>query len=100
MSSIGDYYHTFTLKISKKDKARIINEIKTSKNFNLDKNTKPYFDNAEDYYKGPKRIKNYETENQFVRELFQPQGEGFAPTWNKIAIDKKENSIIFEDIDE
>lgn len=100
MSSIGDYYHTFTLKISEKDKARIINEIKTSKNFNLYKQTESYFDNREDYYKGPKRIKNYETENQFIRELFEPQGEGYAPTWRKIKIDKKENLLIFEDIDE
>ncbi|MBW4362459.1 hypothetical protein [Flavobacterium taihuense] len=50
MSSIGDYYHTFTLKISEKDKTRIINEIKSSKNFNLDKETQSYFGNLEDYY--------------------------------------------------
>ena len=100
MSSIGDYYHTFTLKISKKDKVRIINEIKKSKNFNIDKETATYFDNRKDYYEGPKRVKNYETEKQFVRELFEPNGKGYAPTWRKIEIDKKENLLIFEDIDE
>ena len=100
MSAIGDYYHTFTLKISEKEKARIIDEIKKSKNFNLGNETESYFDNREDYYKGPKRIKNYGTEKQFIRELFEPHGEGYAPTWRKIEIDKKENLLIFEDIDE
>lgn len=100
MSSIGDYYHTFTLKISEKDKARIITEIKKTRNFNIDKQTESYFDNREDYYNGPKRIKNYETEKQFIRELFAPQGEGYAPTWRKIEIDKNENLLIFEDIDD
>ena len=100
MSSIGDYYHTFTLKISEKDKARIITEIKKTRNFNIDKQTESYFDNHEDYYNGPKRIKNYETEKHFIRELFEPQGEGYAPTWRKIEIDKNENLLIFEDIDD
>ena len=100
MSSIGDYYHTFTLNISEKDKVRIIDEIKNSKNFNIDKETETYFDNRKDYYEGPKRVKNYETEKQFVRELFEPNGKGYAPTWRKIEIDKKENFLIFEDIDE
>ena len=100
MSSIGDYYHTFTLKISEKDKVRIISEIKKSKNFIYDKETESYFDNREDYYNGPKRIKNYETENKFIRELFEPNGKGYAPTWRKIKIDKKENQLTFEEIDE
>jgi hypothetical protein len=100
LSAVGDYYHTFKLKISEKDKMRIINEIKISKNFKQDKKTESYFDNREDYYNGPKRIKNYETDNQFIRELFEPQGKGYAPTWQKIEIDKKENLLIFEDIDE
>jgi hypothetical protein len=100
VSSIGDYYHTFTLKISKNDRIRIINEIKNSKNFNNEIKTENYFDNREDYYKGPKRIKNYETEKQYIRELFEPNGEGYAPTYQKIEIDKKENLLIFEDIDD
>ncbi len=100
MSAIGDYYHTFTLNISQQDKTRIISEIKNSKNFNLDNETRNYFDNHDDYYNGPKRIKNYETEHQFIRELFEPQGKGYAPTWRKIEIDKIENKLTFEDIDE
>nr|WP_315156455.1 hypothetical protein [uncultured Flavobacterium sp.] len=97
MSGIGEYYHTFTLKITAEDKTKIINEIKNSKNFNLDPKVENYFDNREDYYNGPKRIKNYETEKQFVRELFEPQGKGYAPTWRKIKVDKNENILEFVD---
>ncbi|MGM8363584.1 hypothetical protein ACSV4D_16845 [Flavobacterium sp. ARAG 55.4] len=100
MSAIGDYYHTFTLKITAEDKTRIINEIKNSENFNLDPKSENYFDNREDYYNGPKRIKNYETEKQFVRELFEPQGKGYAPTWRKIKVDKNENILEFVDTNE
>ena len=100
MSGIGDYYHTFTLKITSHDKNKIIREIQKSKNYNSDLKTENYFKNREDYYNGPKRIKNYETENQFVRELFQPNGDNYAPTWRKIEINKKSNLLIFEDKDE
>ena len=100
MSSIGDYYHTFRLKISREDKERIITEIKNSKEFNIYKQTESYFDDPTDYYNGPKRTKNYETQKQFVRELFEPQGEGYAPTWRKIEIEKQTEVLIFEEIDE
>lgn len=100
MSGIGDYYHTFTLTITVNDKKRIINEIKSSLNFNNEKQVESYLDNRTDYYTGPKRIKNYETEAEYVRELFEPQGEGYAPTWRKIKIEKKNNKLTFEDIDE
>lgn len=99
-SAIGDYYHTFILGVSATDKARIISEIRSSKNFHFDKETDTYSDNREDYYNGPKRIKNYETETQFIRELFEPQGNGYAPTWRKIKIEKQSDKITFEDIDE
>ncbi len=100
MSGIGDYYHTFTLKITNRDKNKIIEEIQKAKNFNSDLKTENYFENRDDYYNGPKRIKNYETKNQFVRELFQPNGDNYAPTWRKIEIDKKSNLLTFEDIDD
>lgn len=100
MSGIGDYYHMFTLIITPNDKKQIINEIKSSLNFNKDKPVETYSDNRTDYYTGPKRIKNYETETEYVRELFEPEGEGYAPTWRKIKIGKKSNKLTFEDIDE
>jgi hypothetical protein len=97
--SPGDYYHTFTLNISTQDKQRIINEIKQSSNFLKGDQSESYVNDDNNYYNGPKRIKNYETEEQFVRELFKPNGKGYAPTWRKIEIDKKTNKLIFEDID-
>jgi len=100
MSSSGDYYHTFTLNITSKDRERIIGEIKGSSNFNKEKVVEQYSDNRIDDHTGPKRIKNYETEDQYIREFFEPQGEGYAPTWRKIRIEKKDNKLIFEDIDE
>jgi hypothetical protein len=100
MTAIGDYYHTFTLKITKKDKERIIKEIQASKNFHLNKPLEPHSMDREDYYNGSKQIKNYETEHQFIREFFEPHGDGYAPTWRKIEIDKKKDNLIFEDIDE
>jgi hypothetical protein len=102
MAGIGDYYHTFTLRVSEKDKKTIIGKIKSSSNFTVVKEMESarYSDNPYDYYSGPKRIKNYETETQFVRELFEPKGQGYAPTFRKIEIEKAENKLIFEDIDE
>lgn len=99
MFSPGDYYHTFTLIISPDDKLRIIKEIKSASNFVKTDQSESGLDNQDDYYNGPKRIKNYETEAYFVRELFEPHGKGYAPTWRKIEIDKKANELIFEDID-
>ena len=99
MFSPGDYYHTFTLIISPNDKLRIIKEIISSSNFVKTDQSESYLDNQDDYYNGPKRIKNYETDEKFVRELFEPHGKGYAPTWRKIEIDKKANKLIFEDID-
>ncbi len=102
MSAIGEYYHTFTLRVSEKDKIGIMREIKRSSNFAVlnEAESTRYSDNTKDYYTGPKRIKNYETETQFVRELFEPKGKGYAPTYRKIKIDKTEKKLIFEDIDE
>ena len=61
MIAPGDYYHTFTLRITLTDKERIINEIKRSPNFNVGEPVESYFDNRADYYTGPKRIRNYES---------------------------------------
>ena len=100
MYSPGDYYHTFTLNITSKDRQRIIGEIKSSSNFNKEKVVEYYSENRIDYYTESKRIKNYETKDQYIRELFEPRGNGYAPIWRKIRIEKKDNKLIFEDIDE
>jgi hypothetical protein len=52
-------------------------------------------------YFGSKIIQNYESENQFVRECFEPSGKkNYAPTYRKIEINKQDNKLIFEDIEE
>ena len=53
-----------------------------------------------DQYEGEKQIQNYENKFGYIREYFKPNGKGFAPTFRRIIIDKKENKLTFEDIDE
>lgn len=103
MSTIGDYYHTFTLKISEQDKENAISRIKSSDNFKIDNGTIDtlMYQAAPDRYFGKKVIQNYETENSIVREYFEPSGrEGYAPTFRRISISKTKNELTFEDIDE
>ncbi|WP_318640222.1 hypothetical protein [Flavobacterium ardleyense] len=99
-SAIGDYYHTFTLKISKRDRQNAIVKIKSSENFKADDSSIDqtlYL--SEKRYFGSKVTQNYETENAFVREYFQPSGqEGHAPTFRGISIIKAKKELTFEDI--
>ena len=101
MSGIGDYYHTFTLIISEKDKRNAIEKIKSSADFK--KPTEPIkdllYENFENHYFGIKQIQNYETKNSFVREYFKPSGKkGYAPTFRRLIIYKYENKLVFEDL--
>jgi len=102
MSAIGDYYHTFTLKISERDKQNAVLKIKSADNFKTDNSSVDqtlYL--SDNRYFGPKVTQNYETENAYVREYFQPSGqEGDAPTFRRISINKTKNELTFEDIDE
>lgn len=111
-SGIGEYDHTFILSISAKDKARIISEIKASKNFKVIKNdtltteeeTKMSDEEHEkrhhNWYFGPVVIENYETDYGYVRTLFEPaQKENFAPLDRTITIYKDKNELRFDDID-
>ena len=92
--------HTFILKISNNDRNRLINEIKTSKNympdsiFSTDKIVYP------DHYKGKKIVWNYEDESWYIRHYYQPNGEGYAPTDRSISISKTSNELRFEDVNE
>lgn len=100
MWAIGDYYHTFTLTISEKDKLNVIQQIKSSNNFKeIGKPTTDLLFDIEDRYKGPKQTQNYETEKAFIREYIKPNGQGYAPTFRRIIVDKLKNELIFEDID-
>lgn len=103
MSAIGDYYHTFTLKISNRDKQDAISKIKSSDNYKTDNSSieTMLYQQAPDRYFGKKIIQNYETENTYVREYFEPSGrKGYAPTFRRISISKTNNELTFEDIDE
>jgi hypothetical protein len=103
MSAIGDYYHIFTLKISERDRQNAITKIKSADNFKTSNGSIETLMHqpAPDRYFGKKVIQNYETENSFVREYFEPSGqEGYAPTFRRISISKKTNELTFEDIDE
>lgn len=102
MFAIGDYYHTFTLKISEQDKQSAIRKIKGASNFKAGNvSVKDLFNPQQDRYFGKRITQNYETENSFVREYFQPSGrQGYAPTFRRIELSKTEKELIFEDIDE
>ncbi|MES2726820.1 MAG: hypothetical protein V4643_06935 [Bacteroidota bacterium] len=100
--AIGDYYHTFILNISERDKQNAIVSIKNATNFssNSDSIDHLLYLNENRYF-GPTITQNYETENAYIREYFEPSGqEGYAPTFRRILIMKKGNQLQFEDIDE
>ena len=97
---ISEYYHTFTLKISNYDKQKLILKIKNSKNFHICKNTYYYHLYNYDSDLGPKLIWNFEAQKFYTREYFKPYGEKeHSPTIRKIWITKKENLLIFQDIE-
>jgi hypothetical protein len=101
MSAIGDYYHTFILDISENDKLTIIKQIQNSPDFRGLTDQKEELSHiTEDRYVGRRLTQNYESDNQFVREYFEPNGYGVAPTYRKIEIHKNANRLPFEDIDE
>lgn len=77
-------------------------KIKSSDNFKADNTSIDQLLYLSDQrYFGPKVTQNYETENTYVREYFQPSGqEGYAPTFRRISISKTNNELTFEDIDE
>ena|SRR5690606_6265994 len=98
--TIGDYYHTFTLSISENDKQRLINEIKSSPDFNeTTNNVTELIYTQEEKPIGKKIFQNYETKNYYIREYYQENGEEYVPTFRKISIDKNKNELKFEDID-
>lgn len=99
--AIGDYYHSFTLSISEKDKNRIIKEIKSAPDYKDSSNQVTSLPHTQDERKiNMKYFQNYETNTSYVREYFKENGEGYAPTFRQIYVDKKENKLRFIEIDE
>ena len=100
-SAMGNYYHTFTLRISESDIQKAITKIKNADNFQSDNSSVDHslYLSGNRYF-GPKVTQNYETENAYVREYFEPSGQkGYAPTFRRISIDMETNELTFEDID-
>lgn len=93
---------TCTLKISERDKRHAITKINSADNFKTDDssiNQTLYL--SDQRYFGPKVTQNYETEDAYIRECFEPSGQaGYAPTFRRISISKTNNELIFEDINE
>jgi hypothetical protein len=100
MTAIGEYYHTFSLKISPKDKQLIIDQIKKSENFKSLNDKIEDFLSISERYEGGKIIQNYEDSSQFVREYLKSNERGYEPTYRKIEIEKTDNKLIFEEIDD
>ena len=98
-SVFDDYYHTFTLKISAKDRLETIQEIKNSNGYKkLGEPITDFLDyRNENRYIGQEKTQDYETENDYVREYFKPNGQGYLPTFKRISIDKIENKLTFEE---
>ena len=98
----GDYYHTFKLAISNRDKRSAVSTIKGANNFKAvtgDIDSVLYL--REGRYFGPKVIRNYETNESYIREYFQPSGkEGYVPTFRRISISKTGSELTFKDISE
>lgn len=103
MSGMGDYYHTFTLKISENDRQNAISKIKSAHDYKTINGSikKLIYQPVPNRYLGKKVFQNYETGESFVREYFkQSDQEGYAPTFRRISINKTKNELTFEDIDE
>lgn len=101
MFGIGDYYHTFTLRISNNDKQKAIMNIRNSKNFNTRTCRIQEMSLKEQDLINSKIVDNYETEDSYVREYFKPsEREGYAPIFRSISISKTEDKLVFEDIDD
>lgn len=99
--AIGESYHTFTLKISGNDKLKIIKQIKASSNFKvLDELTDELSYRNTELSRNAKITSNYETKDAYVTAYFQAADSGYTPTFRRISIDKTENKLIFEDIEE
>ncbi|WP_375417626.1 hypothetical protein [uncultured Hymenobacter sp.] len=96
----GDYYHTFTLKISESDKSRISTLIRSAANFQDKEIPSSLITQVTNQYNAGKLTQNYETKDDLVCELFESHGEGYAPTYGIIQINKAEGKLVFKDIDE
>ena len=96
MSAPGDYYHSFTLRISAADRRRLVAAIAGAPGFEasgeslFDANKIPVSPRR---YTGPAVMRNYGTGQGLERELFRPNGEGIMPTYRVVAVASRRNEI-------
>lgn len=96
MWAFGDYYHVFELNISPEDKERLIFDIRNAKNFESNvRNVNTRLDVSQENDVAVNQ--NYQTENQYIRESYEPsKKEGIAPMFKRISISKLENKLKYE----
>lgn len=96
---LRDYYHKFELEISDSDKLRIINQIKSSENYKDEINNEFYLPElAKSRYEGDTLYANYQTDWQYKKAVFYPNGKGYTPTYRVISISKEKNELTFEEL--
>ncbi len=98
-SAIGYSEHTFTLRLSDKDKKRIIEEFRNSGNYtNLSDSTaikgQPY-----PYFTKKLRTQYFETDKYLMQKFHEPIA-GYAPNFRIVTIEKSSRKLFFEDIDD
>ena len=84
-SSFNDSFHTFELKISEKDKHRLIQMIKNSENYKSIEESR-----------NNDSIENYETKNEFIRKHQVPNDASYQ----SITINKNENKLVYENFNQ
>jgi hypothetical protein len=96
---LRDYYHKFELEISDSDKQRIINQIRSSDNYQDEINNEFYLPElAKNRYEGDTLYANYQTEWEYKKAMFYPNGKGYTPTYRVISISKEKNELTFEEL--
>ncbi|MBL1219055.1 MAG: hypothetical protein D8M59_16370 [Planctomycetes bacterium] len=96
---LRDYYHKFDLEISDSDKQRIINLIKTAENYQTEINNEFYLPQlAKNRSEGDTLYANYQTDWEYKKAMFYPNGKGYTPTYRVISISKEKNELTFEEL--
>lgn len=97
-SDLHQYSKSFTLQISKEDKAAFIQKIKKAPRFKWVEDPTELFINT-DRFHGKTNILDYETTRFYVHEYFQTHGDGYAPTHESVSIEKEGNHLFFDSND-
>ncbi|WP_163518379.1 hypothetical protein [Gelidibacter japonicus] len=96
---LRDYYHKFELEISNADKQKIISQIKSTENYQNEINNEIYLPElAKNRYEGDTIYANYQTDWEYKKAVFYPNGKGYTPTYRVISISKEKNKLTFEEL--